>query len=82
MSYWKCTNAEILEGGEVLRLAFEDCHSIETACITLPSDVWKDISVFRAAYDEPERKLTDLHRRVAEVMWTVCRSKRAAEGEE
>ncbi len=74
MAFWKCESATIGDDKTSLELSFKDSHSCETTTIRLPVEEWKNILIYRMAYDEPERRLADAHRRLCRMLWDEARS--------
>lgn len=81
MSYWVCQEANIKDEGRILEIRFKDTHSIETMTIQLPIEHWKNIMIYRNAYEEPERRLMDAHRDLCRYLFDVARLIKESETE-
>lgn len=66
MSYWKASEALINSDGTAITIEFKDAHSCSHYRMTLPTEIWKDILTFKAAYDEPDRRMFQAHTRLIE----------------
>jgi hypothetical protein len=64
MSYWKCKEAKISDDGLSITLGFKDEHSCSTMNMTLPAEEWKDILIYRAAYNEPDRRMYEAQKKL------------------
>lgn len=80
MSYWKCTDIKILDDGLSIEATFKDAHSCSRRTIQMPAEDWKNIDVYKSAYDEPERRHAELahliaRRAIAEIQETIKKAK-------
>lgn len=66
MSYWKCDEAKISDDGLSVTLGFKDQHSCSTHRMTLPAETWEQILTYKAAYNEPERRMWNAQERLFE----------------
>jgi len=79
MSYWKCTEAKVSEDGLSVSMSFKDSHSASTLHTTLPAEDWKNIWIYRAAYEEPNRAMMEASRDVSAHIWRCVEAERARE---
>lgn len=75
MAYWICTEAKIEDEGRTVVLAFKDAHSCSTIRSTLPAEEWQMIHVYRGAYEEPHRRVVQLHQQLVQAMWDAMKAK-------
>lgn len=66
MSYWKCKGATISEDGLSITISFKDEYSCSARTMTLPAEEWKNIEIYKAAYDEPERRMWEAQKRLCD----------------
>lgn len=73
MAYWKCTDIKAIDEGSAISASFRDANTLETFSFTLSAEVVKNILVYRAAYDEPERRMWEAHRRMVDYIFNVAK---------
>jgi hypothetical protein len=64
MSYWKCLEATISDDGLSVTLGFKDEHSCSSHTMTFSTEVWKNILTYKAAYDEPHRRMYEAQKQL------------------